>query len=78
MTEVITRAEMIERNGSIPPIIPKDGYFKWTIHRAHASVTWITEDGGETWGKAGVIWAEARNQRDLAALEAQRVQRELK
>lgn len=78
MSETITRAEMIERNGSIPPIIPKDGHFKWTINRAHATVTWTTEDGGETWKKGNIVWAEERNRRDLEALEMSRIQRELK
>jgi hypothetical protein len=68
---------MIEQYGSIPMGIPA-GEYRWTIHRAHATVTWITTDGGDTWTKKGVVWADERNRRDLANLEQQEIQRTLK
>ena len=72
----LTRAEMEERYGQIP--LTCVGEFKWTINRAHASVTWVTEDGGETWKQKDVVWAGERNRRDMEALEMQRIQREEK
>ena len=74
----MTREQMIDKYGSVPFAIPKDKPYKWTIHRAHASVTWITTDGGDTWTKKGVVWADERNRRDLANLEQQEIQRTLK
>ena len=71
-----TRAEMIEAYGSLPMGMPET--FTWTICRAHADVSWTTTDGGETWKQKNVIWAAQRQQRDNQALEAQRIQRELK
>ena len=78
MSEVLTRNDMIARYGSIPFAIPQNSPYRWTISRAHADVTWVTQDGGATWSRGTVIWAEARATRDLAALEQQRIQRELK
>ena len=74
----LTRAEMTEKYGSVPPAIPKGNPYRWTICRAHADVTWTTEDGGDTWQKRGVMWADERNRRDLANLEQQEIQRTLK
>ena len=74
----LTRAEIQEKYGSVPPAIPKGNPYRWTICRAHADVTWTTEDGGDTWQKRGVMWADERNRRDLANLEQQEIQRTLK
>jgi hypothetical protein len=73
-----TKAEMEADYGRIPMLIPADGHFTWTINRAHATVTWVTDDSGETWRSKGVIWAAERARRDNEALEMQRIQRELK
>lgn len=78
MAELLTKAEMVERYGSIPPLATPGTRFTWTINRAHASVTWISDDGGETWEKRGVVWAAERERRDEEALEMARIQRELK
>ncbi len=59
---VRTRAEMQAEYGSCPPSRT------WTINRAHASVTWVTDDGGEHWAKQRVVHAAQRAQRDLASL----------
>lgn len=72
----LTRAEMEARYGQIP--ITVVGEFKWTICRSHADVTWVTKDGGETWKQTNAIWAQDRAQRDMEALEMQRIQREEK
>ena len=72
-----TREQMIEQYGSVPMGIP-DGEYKWTIHRAHASVTWITTDCGATWQQKRVLWAAERNRRDMEALDQQEIQRTLK
>ena len=74
----LTRAEMTEKYGSVPPAIPKGNPYRWTICRAHADVTWTTEDGGDTWTKGDIIWADERNRRDMEALDQQQIQRELK
>ena len=73
----LTREQMTEQYGSVPPAIP-DGEYKWTIHRSHASVTWTTTDGGDTWRQKGVVWADERNRRDMEALDQQEIQRTLK
>ncbi len=73
-TAVRTRAEMEAEYGSVPPSFTTT----WTINRAHASVTFVTDDGGEHWTKRGVVWAAERKRREDDALEAQRIQRELK
>lgn len=73
-TAVLTRAEMEAEHGSCPP-----SYITtWTIHRAHASVTFVTDDGGAHWRKRGVLHAAERARRDNQALEMQRIQREEK
>lgn len=76
--DILTREQMTERYGSVPPAIPAKREYRWTICRAHADVTWITLDGGATWRRRGVIWADERNRRDLANLEQQEIQRTLK
>lgn len=68
-----TKAEMIEEYGAVPLVSST-----WTIHRAHASVTWVTSDGGDTWEKKHVIWADERARRELAAAEQADIQRNLK
>ena len=73
-----TREQMIEKYGNLPMGMPKDTLYRWTICRAHADVTWKTTDGGETWTKGDITWANERNRRDLEALEMQRIQREEK
>jgi len=73
-----TRAEMIEEYGSLPMGMPKDTLYRWTICRAHADVTWRTTDGGETWTKGDITWANERNRRDMEALDQQTLQRDLK
>lgn len=75
---ILTRDEMTERYGSLPFGITVGSEYKWTICRAHADVTWITVDGGDTWRKKGIIYAGERQRRDDANLEQQRIQRELK
>ena len=70
---VLTRAEMEAEYGSIPPFSRV-----WTIHRAHASVTWYSDDYGEHWMKRSVLHAAERARRDDAALEMARIQREEK
>jgi len=74
----LTREQMIDKYGSLPMGMPKDTLYRWTICRAHADVTWKTTDGGETWTKGDITWANERNRRDLEALEMQRIQREEK
>jgi hypothetical protein len=61
-------------HGSCPPSF----ITTWTIHRAHASVTYITDDSGAHWTKRGIVWAAERAQREDAALEMARIQREEK
>jgi hypothetical protein len=75
---VLTRTEMTEKYGSLPMGMPKDTLYRWTICRAHADVTWRTTDGGDTWTKGDIIWADERNRRDMEALDQQQIQRELK
>ncbi len=70
---VLTRAEMVEKFGSVPPLATT-----WTIHRSHASVTYVTDVGGEHWMKRGVLYAAERARRDDEALEMERIQQELK
>ena len=76
----LTRAEMEEKYGSIPFastfLVGKE--YRWTICRAHADVTWTTEDGGDTWRQGRVVWSDERSRRDMEALEMQRIQREEK
>ena len=74
----LTRAEIQEKYGSVPPAIQKGLPYRWTICRAHADVTWTTEDGGDTWRQGRVIWADERNRRDMEALDQQEIQRTLK
>lgn len=70
---VWTRAEMEHEYGSVPPVTTT-----WTIHRAHASVTWVTDDGGEHWTKRTVLHAAERARREDEQLEMARIQREEK
>jgi hypothetical protein len=72
-TAVKTRAEMEAEYGSVPFVSTV-----WTIHRAHASVTFITDDGGEHWAKKSTAYAAERARHDEQALEMQRIQRDLK
>ena len=74
----LTHAEMTDRYGTVPPAIPPGKEYRWTISRAHADVTWMTMDGGATWHRRGVIWADERQRRDIEALEQQEIQRTLK
>ncbi len=53
--KVRTRAEMIDKYGSVPMLSTV-----WTIHRAHASVTWVTDDGGEHWTRKHIDYAAER------------------
>jgi hypothetical protein len=76
MSTTLTRAEMEEKHGSVPPVLGT--HFTWTISRHFADTTWTTSDGGETWELKKLIWAAERNRRDMEALEQQRIQRELK
>ncbi len=70
---VRTRAEMEAEFGSVPPVSRV-----WTIHRSHASVTYVTDDGGEHWIRQRVLGAAERSARDDAALAQARIQEELK
>jgi len=73
-TAVRTRAEMEDEHGSCPP-----SYITtWTIHRAHASVTFVTDDGGAHWTRRNLVYAGERARRDEQALEMARIQREEK
>ena len=74
----LSREQMEEKYGSVPPAIPKGNPYRWTICRAHADITWTTEDGGDTWRQGRVVWSDERNRRDLANLEQQEIQRTLK
>ena len=75
----LSREQMTEKYGSPPSFLVRVGErFTWRICRAHADVTWTSDDGGETWQKRGVMWADERNRRDLANLEQQEIQRTLK
>ena len=75
----LTRAEMIDKYGSPPSFLLRVGErFTWRICRAHADVTGKTTDGGETWTKGDITWADERNRRDMEALEMHRIQREEK
>ena len=71
--KVHTRAEMEAEYGAVPPVSTM-----WTIHRAHASVTFVTDDGGDHWMAVRTIHAAERAQRDEQALEMARIQREEK
>ena len=73
-TAVRTRAEMEAEHGSCPPSF----ITTWTIHRAHASVTYITDDGGAHWTRRSVTHAAERARREEFALEMARIQREEK
>ena len=73
-----TKAEMEADYGSLPLLVTAGERYTWRICRAHADVTWTTDDGGDTWQQRGVIWAEQRARRDMEALEMQRIQRDLK
>lgn len=68
-----TRAEMEADYGSLPPATTT-----WTIHRAHASVTWTTDDGGDTWTRKTLVHAADRARRDAQAVEQADIQRNLK
>jgi len=70
---VRTRAEMEAEYGLIPPVTTV-----WTIHRSHASVTYVTDDGGAHWTRKALVYAGERARREEAALEMQRIQREEK
>lgn len=70
---VRTRAEMEVEFGSVPPVSRI-----WTIHRAHASVTYVTDDGGDHWMRRSVLHAAERARRDEQACEQARIQQELK
>lgn len=72
-TKVLTRAEMEAEYGPIPPLSNV-----WTINRAHASVTYVTDDGGEHWTRRDIVHAAERARRDEESLEMARIQRELK
>lgn len=63
-TKVRTRAEMQAEYGSVPPVSRV-----WTIHRAHASVTYVTDDGGDHWTKRSVLHASIRARQDELAVE---------
>lgn len=52
--------------------------FTWTVSRAHASVTYVSDDGGDTWEKRGVVWPSERARRDEDRIEMTRIQREEK
>ena len=71
--KVHTRAEMEAEYGAVPPVSTM-----WTIHRAHASVTFVTDDGGDHWQRVRIIHAAERARRDEQALEMARIQREEK
>jgi len=73
-----TRSEMEADYGSLPLLVTVGERYTWRICRAHADVTWTTDDGGDTWQQRGVIWAEQRARRDNEALEQHRIQVELK
>ena len=51
--KVMTRAEMEAEYGPLPPSFVTT----WTLNRSHASVTFVTDDGGDHWIKKDVIWA---------------------
>lgn len=72
-TKVRTRAEMEAEYGSVPPVSTT-----WTIHRAHASVTFVTDDGGAHWTRKELVYAGERARRDEQAMEQARIQREEK
>ena len=71
--KVHTRAEMEAEYGSIPPVTTV-----WTIHRAHASITFVTDDDGDHWTRRSITHAAERARRDEQALEMARIQREEK
>ena len=72
-TAVRTRAEMEAEYGPVPPVSTQ-----WTIHRAHASVTFVTDDGGEHWTRRSLTYAAERARRENDDLEMARIQREEK
>lgn len=72
-TKILTRAEIEAEHGPIPPVSTV-----WTIHRAHASVTYVTDDGGAHWTRRSVLYAAERARRDEQALEMAQIQRDLK
>lgn len=72
-TKVRTRAEMEAEYGAVPPVSTV-----WTIHRAHASVTFVTDDGGAHWTRRRLVYAGERARNDAHALEMTRIQREEK
>lgn len=72
-TRVRTRAEMEQEYGAVPPVSKV-----WTIHRAHASVTYVTDDGGDHWIRRSVLHAAERARQDEHAAEQSRIQREEK
>ncbi len=72
-SKVRTREEMQAEYGSVPPVSTT-----WTIHRSHASITFVTDDGGDHWQSVRTIHAAERARRSEEALEMQRIQREEK
>lgn len=65
-TAVLTRAEIEAKYGAIPPLATT-----WAIHRSHASVTYVTGDGGAHWTRKRLLHAAERARRELDALERQ-------
>lgn len=71
--KIWTKAEMEAEYGSIPFVATT-----WTIHRPHASLTFVTDDGGEHWYRKATVYQAERQRHDELALDMARIQRELK